>query len=783
MWRRIHRNYLPILSGVLFVFILAVVVLEIDRQIYQDKKKEICTHNWMRICPDELIEDLTNDVEAYFRADLGLQNATQKRTQLHERLKAELRRIEGDIRRIDQETSGALAAMDDPTSRAATERRVRRRIEALRRNAQEKREQTAGLLQPLDNETSTTRARVAELLVKMDRETSRIVHADNPLVGIAVFAVEERPDSEFMRRHEVVASHVDKYARQNTFWNSLVDQRFRGVTDRSITTRDVPPRVLGTIEVHYTTPLENLAMMDDTTGKMDSIRSLTARYRWYLLGVVLFLGFLYWYILRHLILPVKVVTSRIERANGELPEILPRPHTALEAAYNDLARDALLTAVTRTLAEHMSVDRLVPPEEIVGSIPQLVAPHFGFAAVCAVELDLAAGPDEIVRWRRSARHGETDGRVPEPSHEDWLALGRRFERDWDQAILEFTAGSAARPYFAAPALADADGRRVMFLAATPRGPLTEAALRWHRETLLRLAAAVRTGLETLDLQRRLIVREKSQANISLSRSLGHDLTNVIATSKLDLDTMRRFLSLPPERQAGLSPAQRTLLDEALRGLLNNTKFLQEIINIYRSFSFVRHPEYECVSFNDLAGEVLELFQLSLSRHIRIHRAFDPGVPRGFVEPRLLKLALFNLLTNALDALRRRAIDDTQFDSTLWIATAYDVESRTVTLAVRDNGHGIRNPQGDLASPGEIKAIFQAGFTTKRRPMAEGLGLSWVRQIVGEFHGGQLHARNHPEGGAEVALDLPLHDAPPVPAPAEPPSNHQPKPSPAAEVIS
>jgi hypothetical protein len=41
-----------------------------------------------------------------------------------------------------------------------------------------------------------------------------------------------------------------------------------------------------------------------------------------------------------------------------------------------------------------------------------------------------------------------------------------------------------------------------------------------------------------------------------------------------------------------------------------------------------------------------------------------------------------------------------------------------------------------------------------------LGLNWVRQIVYDFHRGQLRACNHPEGGAEVSLVLPRYESPP-----------------------
>ena len=675
MWRKIQRNYLPILSGLIFVFVTSVIVVEIDRQVYQDKKKLICIRNWERICPRSLFEKLDQTALNYFNTVDRMRNVPAERSQLI--------------------------------------------LEAQR------------------------------LQKALDDETSRMLNQDNCLIRISVFTVQHRDGKPI--REPVVSHEVDKYGRQNTFANSLVLQRFGGETMIPYPSPFPPYPRVGEVIFHYTTPLD-----------FQEINDLTSRYRLYLVGVVLVLGLLYWYILRHLIMPIKIVTECIDRSKGAMPRVLSHPHTLLEAAYNDLARDALLNAVTRTMAEYMSVDRLVSREEIVSNIPDLIAPHFGFKAVYALELVIGETPESPVRWCRSALDNAGDAAFSQPTETDWLALGRQFDLDWSQTILDFSVGdhAAARPYFAVPIAADREQRRATFLVATPRGSLSPDNVRWQRETLLRLAHAVRSGLETLDMQRDLIVREKSKANISLSRNLGHDLTNVIATSKLELDTVRRFLKLPPDSQAVPDPKVRTLFTESLQGLLNNTKFLQEIINIYRSFSYMHHPQAEWIDPNALVDEVVELFQLSLSRRIRIYRSYGSDVPQSYFEPRLLKLAIFNLLTNATDALKHRAMRESDYGAALWITTAYDRAAKAILFTVRDNGYGILNPRGELASADEIRAIFQGGFTTKREGMAEGLGLNWVRQIIYGFHRGQLRARNHPEGGAEVSLVLPRYESAP-----------------------
>jgi nitrogen fixation/metabolism regulation signal transduction histidine kinase len=121
-----------------------------------------------------------------------------------------------------------------------------------------------------------------------------------------------------------------------------------------------------------------------------------------------------------------------------------------------------------------------------------------------------------------------------------------------------------------------------------------------------------------------------------------------------------------------------------------------------------------------------------------------------VEPRLLKLALFNVFQNALDAFKRREGSET---AVLDVTLQFDAGTETYQILIEDNGPGLRDSSGRLLSAGEAQRVLEYGFTTKGET-GEGLGLSWVRTIMAEFHDGGVRAENRTDGpGARLFLWL------------------------------
>ena len=100
----------------------------------------------------------------------------------------------------------------------------------------------------------------------------------------------------------------------------------------------------------------------------------------------------------------------------------------------------------------------------------------------------------------------------------------------------------------------------------------------------------------------------------------------------------------------------------------------------------------------------------------------------------LEAALLNLITNSLDAMA--------LGGRLMITAVATDEG--VHIEVADTGPGFL--------PSVLPRAFEAWVTTKPVGQGTGLGLGIAREVV-HAHGGRIEARNRPEGGAIVVIDL------------------------------
>lgn len=606
-------------------------------------------------------------------------------------------------------------------------------------------------------------------LARLRIAVERLLESDSPYIAFQLREGEEHG-------HPLLDVRVEKLRRFNNWSNSLFLKDFQRAIDEIFYLEPMPGkpgseserRPLGRFVLRYTTP-----------QNFPEIEAVTNKWRWRCVFITI--GFLAFYgaVLKGMLLPMRRVIACLEHIEGAAPEILHRPGSLLERAYNNLARDSCLTKFASRLRDRIASDPSLEPRRLLEQIPRDLEVYFGFRNVMFFTLRADEGG---AVWIVERSFGQPDAKVLAPGDPAPGEFLRRkiaamppAERTAIRAGFEgtFTSGRGqALTVFAYFVDYREDPETVTLLVFFPEEPGAGGVSPWWRDTYRQVAEQTRVTLDSLSAQRRLILQEKSKANISLSRNLGHDLTNIIATSKLDLLTLQRFLSLKPEDWAH-SRGKEEIFRASLAAVLNTTRFLQEIVNIYRSFSYLSRPKFERVDPRELTREVVELFRLSLSRAIEVEMDMADGAPECLMEPRLVKLALFNLLTNAADAIKLKTSGDTEQAGRIRVRVRPEPETGEVVIAVADNGTGILDAEGKPLPDGELEQIFRLGYTTREKEHGEGLGLNWVLTIISDFHGGRVVPRNRPEGGAEMAIFLRVEgprESPRAPlSSAEPPS--------------
>jgi two-component system sensor histidine kinase CpxA len=112
--------------------------------------------------------------------------------------------------------------------------------------------------------------------------------------------------------------------------------------------------------------------------------------------------------------------------------------------------------------------------------------------------------------------------------------------------------------------------------------------------------------------------------------------------------------------------------------------------------------------------------------------------RGF--PTLIRSAIDNILRNAI----RHAPNKTTVDVVL------RSDGSRLIVIVRDRGSGV--PEEHLGSL--FEPFTRVAVARERSSGGAGLGLAIARRAT-ELHSGAVSARNHPDGGLEVEIRLPM----------------------------
>jgi signal transduction histidine kinase len=220
--------------------------------------------------------------------------------------------------------------------------------------------------------------------------------------------------------------------------------------------------------------------------------------------------------------------------------------------------------------------------------------------------------------------------------------------------------------------------------------------------------------------------------VAMTGSIAHEIKQPIA-------------AIVASAKAGLRWLERTNPDvdetrAVLQAIVRDGHRVDGVVNGIRTMFKGKAATRVSVDLNKLILEVLVFAQ---GEHptwpIEVQTNLDDNLPLVSADRVQLQQVIFNLITNAIDAM------DTVIDRARSLRVTSELKgSDGVVVKIADTGTGI--------APENVDRIFDTFFTTKSQGM--GMGLAICRSIV-EAHGGTLSASPGDPHGAVFQLILPV----------------------------
>ena len=175
---------------------------------------------------------------------------------------------------------------------------------------------------------------------------------------------------------------------------------------------------------------------------------------------------------------------------------------------------------------------------------------------------------------------------------------------------------------------------------------------------------------------------------------------------------------------------------------NSVNHLTDILNDFLSLdkleegAVMANPEY--LDLNDLIATITEEIKPIAKAGQRISFADLPGNDQIFIDKRILKNIMFNLISNAI----KYSNENTNIDIKL------SKDANTLTIEIKDQGIGI--PLEDQAH------IFERFYRANNsgNMQGTGLGLNIVKKYV-EILKGDIQFKSVPEKGSKFTLKFPI----------------------------
>lgn len=216
----------------------------------------------------------------------------------------------------------------------------------------------------------------------------------------------------------------------------------------------------------------------------------------------------------------------------------------------------------------------------------------------------------------------------------------------------------------------------------------------------------------------------------LVNSVLHEIRNPLSTIKMNLELIREDMKdcLTPRERVNFKRAE-----VAIKEVDRMSNFLDD----FNHFAFLRKIKKETMDINMILKDVVDSLEfLASSNDITLVRDFDLTIPKLQCDSNLLKLAVYNIVLNAIHASGRGQS----------VVILSKNEKDKVVIKISDSGVGIDEKN--------YCRIFEPFFTTK--PNGTGLGLAIAHHVI-SLHKGTIGFESKLGKGTTFIIELKINN--------------------------
>ena len=244
--------------------------------------------------------------------------------------------------------------------------------------------------------------------------------------------------------------------------------------------------------------------------------------------------------------------------------------------------------------------------------------------------------------------------------------------------------------------------------------------------------------ETLEKEAQLLQASKMTTLGEMSAGIAHELNQPLNAIKMGNEYIKMMIDkcirIPEKELLKVSSEVSNQVDRAA-----------EIINGLRDFGRKPDLAFEKVDINNPARAVSGIVYRQLAlQNIKVHVKLDKNLPLVLANNNRLQQVIFNLVTNARDAIYQKKEAGSQADENAITIRTF-MENDRVAITVSDTGIGMSNDIKDK--------IFEPFYTTKEVGKGMGLGLYITYGIVKNYSG-EIKIQSEEGRGSTFKLTFP-----------------------------